>query len=322
MERILDILIPVYGKDPDSIRKNYQKIIEELPENIGIVFSYKNSTDNKLNYDFLKDYERENIIVIKNKYGAKKTEKLKMALEKSKAHYIIAMDAHHRIDLSKVLKFIKFLENCKEKEINLIWNKGEWSNEDTSKTSKRGPFGVYYTFSAGKYILSRSKLQNLSKKVNYDIIFGDDYTFGLFASLTEDFKVSKWKGKFYIRTYGEKVSGTHFWYESSTETKEQMLRDLKTLFDFYFEWYLSMEEPISKVNLKEFSMGMYFVFKLIYKVQGDLLYGTKNKFLHKNTDSILEKLYGKKSKLVEANLILFRKNATTLRQILRFNLFK
>lgn len=289
-KRILDLLIPVYGKDPKFVYENFVEIVEKIPNSMGIIFVYKNSEDGiEKNYDLLKSFARENIIVKKVPSNRLKTSKLIEAFKMSESEWIMTVDSHHKIDLKNIEDLIHFLE--KSIKINLVWHLHRWEDLDKGKRYIYGKYGINYIFSAGKYILRSSLLKNIEKSIDYDVIYGDDYTFGLYASANNVINSDYYKKEFYVRTFGKKVSGTHNWITSDRNSKESMQKDFLTIFTHFYKTYELNNNNL--INL-DFKRSLYFLYKNLYKVSF-IIENSEKKLSYNKSKVINEILFGYES---------------------------
>lgn len=314
-KRILDIIVPVYGKDPTYIYDNFNYLIKLIPENIGIIFVYKNSPDNSLNYDFLNNWVKDNVIVKKMNSKVKKTKKMISGFSLSNAEWILSLDSHHKLSLKHIKKLTLILINSKNK--NLIWLRNSWLNLDNKKLVKRGIYGYIKVFNAGKYIIRSSLLKN-SDNIEYDVIFGDDYTFGLYASFHNELFAKNFYKNFYIRTFGTTISSTHNWYNDTKLNKERILNDFLIIFHYWVDPLIANDS--FKLKNTEFKRSIYFLFKNLYRLKSNLIYNTKENY--RDDKIIYESLFNNDWKSYYKIINNFRTDSFQAKSFLRYKISK
>lgn len=201
--KILTIIIPVYGKDEELVFNNLKDITSNVNDEIEFVIVYKNSEI--FNYDSILSIaeNRKNIIIKKLPESVKRTSKVLEAIKLSNnSKYTFVLDSHHSLDHKGINKLLRFL---KKEKSDIVFTIPIEYNVDT-KTSDRNKI---MATTAGRYIFKTEKLINNIEKINFDVIFHDDWTCGLYTIFKKEPIKSTWyKRKFYIKNFGNNLSNT------------------------------------------------------------------------------------------------------------------
>lgn len=311
--KVLDIIIPIFGKEPVYIENNFSKILNEIPNNVNLIFIYKNSEE--LNYDFLLNYKAENIIVKKVPQSFQKTNKVKEGIKLSSANWILVLDSHHKFTINGLNRIIKKLENSKN-EVNLFWILNRWENSDTNKCKIFTKQGINFIFESGKYILRRDLLNGIEESIEYDIVYADDCTLGLFAFLTTKPHPTFFIKKFYIRTFGGKLSETYGWEGGSLDKKMTMKFEIGEIFNHFIK-------EVEKIGIEklsvEFQRTLYFLFKTYYRVCSNVYFGFTGNFKNEDYTLILKEMFGNHYKNYSILINELYKNSFSALQFKRYN---
>lgn len=229
MERLLDFIVPVYGKNPSDVYNTLSKLTKTKINGIGWVIVYKNSIDDSLNYDKLNNLSSDNVKVLKGEAHWKKTMKVKHGIKNSNAFYIMPMDSHHTIKMNVLKKSMKKIQKFKEKDITIIWHKFIAWNVDTHFRDWIGPTNK--TVSAGTQILKRELIT--LEDIKYDIVFVDDATYGYNVMFKNGITYGKIRNRFYVRRRGKNLSNTYG--KKDFEKNKIIYQDSKLLVDFILE---------------------------------------------------------------------------------------
>ncbi len=228
MGRILDIIVPVYGKDPEYIYSSLLEIKNGLPKECGIIVIYKNST--VFNYDLLKKLRDNNVIVKKGEFEFQKTDKLLEALKLSDAKFILPMDSHHTIIVEKMEEFINEIRDLDDFMITMT--PIDKNVDDNSEKIIRGNW-----LSAGRYILLTSKLKEIASQIKYRTTYSDDLTFPLFMSkeISNENEIKHININIYVKRMGRILSNTTF--VKSVDINFQVVTSLKNILTFTSDFF-------------------------------------------------------------------------------------
>lgn len=200
---LLDIIVPVYGKNIEIIDNFLKKIISNANVSkldLRFIIVYKNS--NEFNYDPLLKYNNDFIVVKKSNKDNRRTNKIKDGISISNSKYLLFLDSHHDINFKKIKKFLKYLEN---NELDLVFLSIYEFNLDTNKRNVSKMFAT----TAGRYVIRSTMIKNHIEDLDFDVVFHDDWTMGLLFLFRNEIINSEWYLKpFYIKNYGSEVSNT------------------------------------------------------------------------------------------------------------------
>lgn len=246
MNKLLSIVIPVFGKEPKMIMSNLDKLTHEcndlLQKNIEIIIIYKNS--NELNYDGLMSLgSRNSVIVKKVDNDFKRTKKILEAINNSNGKYILELDAHHSIDSNGLKYFLKEIEEWDE---DIIFMVPKEKDIVTGKITKK----VVEAVTAGRYMVKSKVVNNISKEIDFDVIYHDDWVLGLFAlSKLKTVKYRWSENSFYIKNYGAGLSNT--FQQQSTDSLIKMVIDFSTILNFFVRNQKNYENELYRAQLTD-----------------------------------------------------------------------
>lgn len=267
MERLLDFIVPIYGKDPEEVFLRLKKLTQNKVDGIGWIIVYKNSIDNSLNYDNLFKLKNDNTEIFKGEFHWKKTNKIKLGISKSKAKFIMPMDGHHSIKTKLLRKVVAELQEFDKNQISIIWEKYIAFNTDRHMRDYIGPPRKAAT--SGNQVIRRSLLK--LDDIDYDIIFSDDFTYGLNVMVQDNISYADFKTRFYLRQRGKSVSST---YGKKDSLKAQKIfEDAIFLFDHFLEKTWSKYkntgiETFSKEYILSFQQMFNYTFQMYLKKDG------------------------------------------------------
>lgn len=231
--KVVDIIVPVYGKDPKYIFDNLEEIALKLNDECGMIIVYKNS--DKFNYDLLKKLESNNVLVFEVDTNSQKTDKLILAVEKSNSKYIVPMDSHHSIIVENLIQSLDLFK----KSNNLIFSMEKFEINIDDGVEVIGKVGW---LTAGSYVLNTQILKKVIKEIDYRVTFSDDLTFPLFVTkeLENTKEIEKIDNIFYIKNRGTEISMTTF--NHNDEITKILLKSLKTILSSTFKYYDSSKQ--------------------------------------------------------------------------------
>lgn len=250
MEKLLEIIVPVYGKDPLLIYEGLSAFEKVNDDRVHMTIVYKN--DSSFNYDNLKKLSSKNIDVFKGESEFKKTKKVLLGIEKSESKYIVVMDAHHELKYNKLTKFLDKLEN---KKADLIRTVPILKDMDKGTSKKRYANGL----TAGRYIISRKTMIFDEHLIDYDIIFYDDWTVGLYSLFRGNSKIKYIFKDFYQINTSDAISQTRG--KKNKETSLKIADDVSQMIRFYLNNDLF---DINKNN-KKFLINYFKMFKAAFE---------------------------------------------------------
>lgn len=259
--KILDIIIPIYGKNPNAVYNNIKNLSRLANNEVGLILVYKNTKVPDFNYDSLRELVSEDIRLIKLGAKVKRTAKVIEGVKQSSAKYVMILDSHHEINDLDFNILINKIKNEK-RDYHLIWHEYkvidlDLGNRIPIKVWGMGPKRVH---TAGKQIFLRNALR--LDLINYDIVYYDDSTLGFSTSFNRKMKVKKYNLYPYIRVWGGSISSTH--NNNSREALKKQQNDLLTmLFNFYDEEKkaISINSKFSRNKVYDYSF--YFFFKRV-----------------------------------------------------------
>lgn len=210
---LLEIIIPVYGKSLSLVENliNYLNSFS-IQKDIRFILVYKNS--NLFNYDALRKYDSKYIRIFQVSEDSKRTKKIIKGINESNSEYILFLDAHHSIDFIKISKFLDELKNTKA---DIIFTSVYEVNVDVKKSCKSTVFAT----TAGRYLLKSSLIKSITNKVDFDVIFHDDWSMGLLVLFNYQILDIIWmENPFYLKNYGEELSNTKNKIDPSSSLKK------------------------------------------------------------------------------------------------------
>ncbi len=248
MDTILDIIIPVYGKDPITTYDNLKKMADECNENIGMIIVYKNSS--KFNYDSLNNLTtlNKNIKVIKGQEEMLKSHKLILGVENSNSRFILPMDAHHFIDIKAANSLIDKLKDSYSKII--LMNKEE-VNLDTNEVKIISPDWI----TSGSYIINTNNLKEVINIMEYRVTYADDLSFPLLvlSQMKNEENIDFIDEIIYKRIKGKIISNTSF--PQSKENEAVIFESFKKILN-NFRKYLDSNIEFNT----QFLTAFYFIY--------------------------------------------------------------
>lgn len=199
--KILDIIVPVYGKEPKFVFENLLDIKNNVPFGINLIIVYKNSSE--YNYDLLKNLISDSVTILEADINSNKTDKLLIGLKSAKSKFIMTLDAHHSLKFESLPLLLKFLTNTKS--IFITMTPIEEDVDSNTQISREWGW-----LNAGRYIISNSLLKSISSEIKYSITFCDDLTFPLFAikEIKNENEFVHYTEHVYIKRYGKNISNT------------------------------------------------------------------------------------------------------------------
>lgn len=230
MENLLEFVMPVYGKPIELIKENLQSFRNSNITGVNIVIVFKN--DEHYNYDNLLSFKSRNIRFIEVDKLAKKTQKIKIGIKTSISKFIMPIDCHHGIDFNKLRKVIKMMK--KNIDVDIFWTNFLWLDE--SGSTLKWPWKTKIA-NAGTQIIKKEILD--LELINYDLIYGDDLTWGLLAMIKPNLIYKNVKSKFYLRKIS-KYSGT---YNKSFD--EDMIESYKKILNFFLDIIIDHDQYLS-----------------------------------------------------------------------------
>lgn len=200
-KKLIDIIIPVYGKDIKIIENFLVSIPhKKCGSKVRFILVYKNSK--KFNYDALEKFSSENVVIIKAEENDRRTKKIIIGIKKSNSDYLLFMDSHHTIKFNKMDRFLKELES---KSFDLAFMKVEEFNLD----KKRSNISDIFATTAGRYIIKSNLIKKQISDIDFDVIFHDDWTMGLLALFENKIINIIWINSIiYRKTFGKNISNT------------------------------------------------------------------------------------------------------------------
>lgn len=185
--RLIDIIIPIYGKDHKLVFDNMKELTRLSNEEVGLILVYKNTNKPLFNYDKLKELSSNDVKVIKVNKDAKRTAKVKKGIINSDAKYIMVMDSHHKIQDDEFNKLLRELNSAKN-NIDILWHEYKVIDLDlgNKKPIKVWGMGPKRVNTAGKQIFKRESIN--MDLIDYDIVFYDDSTLGFATSFNKNIK--------------------------------------------------------------------------------------------------------------------------------------
>lgn len=248
MKEILDIIIPVYGKNPKDTFENMQLLSEMKVPGVSFYVVYKNG--NELNYDRLLDLNSDNFSIKKVDSSFFRTKKVLEGIRMGKSEYVVTLDSHHSISKDNLLKSINKIVDLK---YDLIFMQPTEFNVDNGKSKKR----KIKSLTAGRYIVKRELISSIYDEIDFDVVFHDDWTVGLFAMSTKkDIKTTWLKESFYIKKHGQSLSNT--FGNRNADNIKRMLNDGGTILNYFINRVKDKE--VDELN-KEFMNQLYDLFK-------------------------------------------------------------
>lgn len=242
MENLLEFVMPVYGKPIELIKENLQSFRNSNITGVNIVIVFKN--DEHYNYDNLLSFKSRNIRFIEVDKLAKKTQKIKIGIKTSISKFIMPIDCHHGIDFNKLRKVIKILK--KNIDVDIFWTNFLWLDE--SGSTLKWPWKTKIA-NAGTQIIKKEILD--LELINYDLIYGDDLTWGLLAMIRPNLIYKNVKSKFYLRKIS-KYSGT---YNKSFD--EDMIESYKKILNFFLDIIIDRDQYLS-TEIKDSIFWIYW----------------------------------------------------------------
>lgn len=260
MNKLLDIIVPVYGKDPKKTYENIKNLCRLITDEVGIIIVYKNAQDNSLNYDGLNKLGEMGAKVIKMSSKVKRTAKVKAGVSHSSSKYIMVLDAHHQIQDIEFEKTIRKLSKEK-KSYDIIWQ--SYKVLDLDMGNKK-PFylwdhGKKWVHTAGKQIFLRESI-NLDL-INYDIVFYDDSSLGFSVTFNKKTKEKIYPFKPYVRVWGAGVSSTH--NNTSNIALKRQQKDLLTMLNSFFNKEIEISHREEFIYNRKHQYSQYFFFKRV-----------------------------------------------------------
>lgn len=246
MENLLEFVMPVYGKPIELIKENLQSFRNSNITGVNIVIVFKN--DEHYNYDNLLSFKSRNIRFIEVDKLAKKTQKIKIGIKTSISKFIMPIDCHHGIDFNKLRKVIKMMK--KNIDVDIFWTNFLWLDE--SGSTLKWPWKTKIA-NAGTQIIKKEILD--LELINYDLIYGDDLTWGLLAMIKPNLIYKNVKSKFYLRKIS-KYSGT---YNKSFD--EDMIESYKKILNFFLDIIIDHDQYLST----EFKDSIFWIYWYISK---------------------------------------------------------
>lgn len=253
MSKLIDLIVPVYGKDPILTFNNLKDLTRIISDEVGIIIVYKNSKT--LNYDSLKNLKCDNVKVIKAPSKALKTQKLTIGIENSNAYWVLPVDSHHKIIKNNFYLALTDLRNYKEKSVDLVWMMFDAFDLDLNRKVNPWPIGPRKVSNAGTQVLRREKI-NLDL-IDFDIIFYDDFLWGMLLAFEKKLKVKKIENNFYMRIRGTKISTT--FGKKTFEDYDRLNEHLDILL---FKLLDLAKIAVPKKLNKEFNYSLYFLFRM------------------------------------------------------------
>lgn len=281
MNKLIDFVLPVFGKDPLYTFKNIEKIIRIASDEVGFIIVYKNSKE--LNYDEIRKLESENVKVIKAASNVFKTKKLSMGIEQSKAYWVVPLDSHHYINYNNFLLSLSKLRKYKNKNIDIIWMMFNAFDQDKNRFVNPWLMGSKKVSNAGTQVLKRENID--LELIDFDIVFYDDFLWGMLASYDRKVKTKNLSHRFYTRVRGSNISTT-FGKSSYEDLKKKNLHLDKLLYSMINLFSISNKKKTNKA----FAYSLFFLFRM--KINNILeSQGISYKDIFKYPDDVLIEVY-------------------------------
>lgn len=225
MKKVLDVVIPVYGKDPKITFQNIKEMKDMNLSDMNFYVIYKNG--NELSYDDLLKLKGDNFFVEKAESSFLRTQKVLKGVSMAESKYILTIDSHHSLNKKNVLSAISELRRI---DADLILMKPiELNVDNNSKRSRK-----IKAFTAGRYIVRRELISDIQDAIDFDVVFHDDWTLGLYASLRKsDLKINWINSKFYIKRHGKMLSNT--FNNRNIENIKRMINDGGAILNYFLD---------------------------------------------------------------------------------------
>lgn len=217
MEKILSLIVPIYGKKYSFVKENIKKNIDAISatKDVELILVFKSNfeVEEFIYNEFFEEFSNyKNVKIIEVDFNTKRTYKTLIGLAAAEGKYVQVIDCHHLIDKKEFNIFINFIRNCNK---IFIYNSFIKIDIDEKWTKKIDRNAEAITLGAGASTFLTSYLRGALSYIDYDIVYGDDYTFPLaiiFRMINDELKIINnfvtvdmpW----YIRMQGIEISTT------------------------------------------------------------------------------------------------------------------
>lgn len=240
LHKLLSVVIPVYGKEPSETYNNISKIIR-MDKRIEFIIVYKNSK--KLNYDKLLTLNKfSNVHIYKLGPNVKRTSKVLYGIDMANNEFIMQMDPHHSLN-SEELDSLLFELLFKSKQSNIFY----MTPIERDIDNKKNILNVVRRTTAGRYIVTKSSLTGISQKVDFDVIFQDDWVMGIYSlSNYIDTTPVLLESNAYIKRYGTNISNTVNNLKIATNRK--MITDSSKILNYFYKILIEKGNKVSEFS--------------------------------------------------------------------------